>query len=199
MIRARVQKVTADAIHPLILNDDGMPARAALLDIRTLAIGVPVRAANGRAHVLDARARLLADPHEEHSFDGREVAVGLRVVALGDALAVAAGEQMVAHDPAAAFAVGGFKGFAARVGARGPGGREPGGVVGVLGEGGAPFVVGQGRVPGFAQVVDLVEGGGAGGAGAGRRGPGVAVGGVAGAGGGAAGVFGDRGGRCGRR
>ena len=70
---------------------------------------------------------------------------------------------MMTHDPAAAFAIG----CPDAVG-RSPSGWEPGGVVGVFGKGGRPFIVSKGRVPGFAQVVDLVKGRGAGGTGAGR-------------------------------
>ncbi len=99
-----------------------MPTRTVVLDIRTVAIRVACRAADRRAHGLDGRVGLLADPHQEHGFDGREVPDRLRVVAFGDALAVAAVEEVVAHDPAAAFAIGGFDLVAFRIDARGPGG-----------------------------------------------------------------------------
>lgn len=157
-----------------------MAASAIVLDVRTVAVGVAVRVAGLGAQVLDGRVRLLADPHEEHGFNGREVPRGLRVVAFGNALSIGAVEEVVAHDPAAAFAVGGFGQAAGGVGAGGPGGLEPGCVVGVLGEAGIPFVVDEGGVPCGAQVVHFVEGGGAGRPGAGGRVPGFAAGGVAG-------------------
>ena len=144
-----------------------MATGAIVLDVRTVAVGVAVRVASRSAHVLDGRVRLLADPHQEHAFNGREFPRGLRVVAFGDALSIGAVEQVVAHDPAAAFAVGGFGQAAGGVGAGGPGGLEPGGVVGVLGETGIPFVVDEGGVPCLAQVVHFVQGGGAGRSGAG--------------------------------
>ena len=168
MIRRRVQEIASDTIHARVLNDNCVTAGAALLDIRTLAIGVAVRAADSGAHVLDTGAGLLTDPHEEHGFDGGEISLGFRVVTFGDALSVAAGKQVVTHDPAAAFAIGCPDGVAIGVNARSPGGCEPGGVVGVFGEGGIPFIVSKGRVPGFAQVIDFVKGRGAGGTGAGR-------------------------------
>ena len=168
MIRRRVQEIASDTIHARVLNDDRVTTFAVVLDIRTLAIGVAVRVADSGAHVLDTSAWLLTDPHEKHGFDGCEISLGLRVVTFGDALSVAAREQVVTHDPAAAFAIGCFEGVAIRVSASGPGGCEPSGVVGILGEGGIPFIVGKGRVPGFAQVVNLVKGRGAGGTGAGR-------------------------------
>ena len=145
--RHRVHEVASDAIHPRVLNDHGMTTVATFLDIGTLAIRIATRAANGGAHALDAGTGLLADPHEEHGFDGREVPVGFGVVAFGDALPVAAGEQMMTHDPAVAFPVGSLGGISIRIRTRGPGGGEPGGVVGVLGHGGVPFVVGEGGVP----------------------------------------------------
>ena len=92
LIRGRVQEIASDTIHARVLNDNRVTARAALLDIRTLAIGVAVRAADGGAHVLNSGAWLLTDPHEEHGFDGCEISLGLRVVTFGDALSVAAGE-----------------------------------------------------------------------------------------------------------
>ena len=112
MIRRRVQEIASDTIHARVLNDDRVTTRAALLDIRTLAIGVAVRAADSGAHVLDTGAWLLTDPHKKHGFDGCEISLGLRVVTFGDALSVAAGEQVVTHDPAAAFAIGCFEGVA---------------------------------------------------------------------------------------
>lgn len=115
-----------------------MPAGASVFDVRAVAVGVAARAADGGAHGLDGRVRLLADPHQEHGFDGGEVPRGFRVVAFGDALPVGAVEQVVAHDPAAAFAVGGLGRVAAGVRTGGPRGGEPGGVVGVLGQAGVP-------------------------------------------------------------
>ena len=58
--------------------------------------------------------------------------------------------------------------LAIRVNAGCPGGAEPGGVVGVLGEAGTPGIVGEGVVPFLAQSVHLVECRGTGGASAGR-------------------------------
>ena len=72
------------------------------------------------------------------------------------------------HDPGATFTIGCPDGVAIGVNSRGPSRCEPGGVVGVFGKGGIPFIVSKGRVPGFAQVVDFVEGRGAGGTRAGR-------------------------------
>lgn len=164
-----------------------MPARAPGVDIRAIAGGIPTRVARRGAHVLDARARFLADPHQEHGFDGGEVADGGRVVAFGDALAVCAVEKVVAHDPATAFAVGGFVFVAVGICTFGPGRGEPGGVVGVLGEAGVPGVVGEGGIPEGAEGVHFVEGGGGRGARAGGRVPGIAAGGVAGTAGGARG------------
>lgn len=89
-----------------------MATGAALVDIGTVAVWVAIRAANGRAHVLDPGAWLLTDPHQKHGFDGCEVSFGFRIVAFGDALPVTAVEQVVAHDPAAAFTIGGFEGIA---------------------------------------------------------------------------------------
>ena len=145
-----------------------MAAGTVILDVGTVAVGVTVGVASRGAHGLDGGIGLFADPFQEHGLDGREVPDRLRVVAFGDALSVAAVEQVVTHDPAAAFAVGGFGGVAVRVNPRGPGGAEPGGVVGVLGESGAPCVVSEGGVPCRAQIVNFVHGGGAGGTGAGR-------------------------------
>ena len=178
-----------------------MATVAGFVDIVAIAVGVAARVVCRGAQGLDGRARLLADPFEEHDFDGREVPGGLRVVALGDALPVAAVEQVVAHDPARALAVGSPGRVAVGVGALGPGGWLPRGVVGVLGEAGVPRVVGEGGVPRRAQAVDFVQGGGAGGAGAGRRVPCVAAGGVAGTAGGVAARGLGGGGRrgCGRR
>lgn len=186
-LRHLIHVVAADTIQAQILNDHRMPAGAAVLDIGAIAGGIPPRVPRRRAHGLDARARFLAEPHEEHGFDGGEVADGGRVVAFGDALAVGAVEHVVAHDPAAALAVGGFGRVAGGVRAGGPGRGEPGGVVGVLGEAGVPGVVCEGGVPEVAEGVHFVEGGGGGGARAGGRVPGIAAGGVAGAAGGAGG------------
>ena len=122
MIGRRVQEIASDTIHARVLNDDRVTTRAALLDIRTLAIGVAVRAVDGGAHVLDTGAWLLTDPHKKHCFDGGEISLGFRVVTFGDALSVTAREQVVTHDPAAAFAIGCPEGVAIRVNARGPGG-----------------------------------------------------------------------------
>ena len=168
MIGRRVQEIASNTIHARVLNNNRVTTTAAFLDIRTLAVGIAARAADGGAHVLDTGAWLLTDPHEKHGFDRGEIALGLRVVTFGDTLSVAAFEQMVTHHPGAAFAIGCPNGLASRVNARGPGGCEPGGVVGILGEGGTPFIVSKGRVPSSAQVVDFVKGRGAGGTGAGR-------------------------------
>ena len=135
-----------------------MTAGAGFVNVGAGTVGVPLGVARRGAHGRDAGARLLADPFEEHGFDGGQGAVGLGVVAFGDALARAAREQMVAHDPAAAFAVGGLDLLAVRADACGPGGGEPGGVVGVLGEARTPVVVAEVGVPGRAQAVDLVDG-----------------------------------------
>ena len=141
-----------------------MPARTPGVDLRAVAVGFALRVARRGAHGLDARARFLADPLEEHGFDGGEVADGGRVVAFGDALAVCAVEHVVAHDPAAAFTVRGFDCVAEGVLTGGPGRGEPGGVVGILGEAGIPGVVGEAGVPEGAEGVYFVEGGGGGGA-----------------------------------
>lgn len=122
MIRGRVQEIASDTIHPRVLNDNRVTARAALLDIRTLAIGVAIRVANGGAHVLDPGAWLLTDPHKKHGFDGGEISLGLRVVTFRDALSIAAGEQVVTHDPAAAFTIRCPDGVAIGVKARSPSG-----------------------------------------------------------------------------
>ena len=89
-----------------------MATGAAFFDICTFAIWVAICAADSGAHGLDSGAWLLADPHQEHGFDGCEVSLRFRVVAFGDALPVAAVEQVVTHDPAAAFAIGSFEGVA---------------------------------------------------------------------------------------
>ena len=107
-LRYRVHEIAPDTIHARVLNDHCVTTRAALLNIGTVAIWVAVRAINGGAHALDSGVGLLTDPHQKHGLNGCEVSIGLRVVAFGDALPVAAGEQMVTHDPAAAFAVGSF-------------------------------------------------------------------------------------------
>ena len=103
-----VHVIAADAVHAGILDDHRVATGAIVVDVRTVAVGVALGVAGLGAHVLDRRARLLADPHQEHGFNGRQVPSGLRVVAFGDALSVGAVEQVVTHDPAAAFAVGGF-------------------------------------------------------------------------------------------
>ena len=110
--RHRIHKVTPDTVHARVLNDHRVTTGAALLDIRAVAIGVAVRAADSGAHFLDTGAWLLTDPHQKHGFDGCEVSLGFCVVAFGDALPIAAVEQVVAHDPAATFAIGSFKGIA---------------------------------------------------------------------------------------
>lgn len=110
--RHRVHEVAPDTVHARVLNDHCVTTGAALLDIGTVAIWVAVRATNSGAHVLDPRAWLLTDPHQKHGFDGCEVSLGFRVVAFGDALPVTAVEQVMTHDPAAAFTIGGFKGMA---------------------------------------------------------------------------------------
>ena len=112
MIRRRGQEIASDTIHARVLNDDRVTTFAVVLDIRTLAIGVAVRATDSGAHVLDTGAWLLTDPHKKHGFDWCEISLGFRVVAFGDALSVAALEQVVTHDPAAAFAIGCFEGVA---------------------------------------------------------------------------------------
>lgn len=145
--RHLVHEVAADAVHARVLDDHRVAAGARFRDVRAVAVRVAGRAANRRAHVLDGGVGLLAEPHQEHGFDGREVPVGFGVVAFGDALAVGAVEQVVPHDPAAAFAVGGLGGLAVGIGAGGPGGFEPGGVVGVLGKADIPGVLGEGGVP----------------------------------------------------
>ena len=145
-----------------------MTTAAILFDIRTVAIGITRRAPDRGAHVLDAGAGLLANPHQEHGLDGGEVPDGFGVVSFGDALSVAAGKQVMTHDPATTFAVGGVGWVAIGVGALRPGGGKPGGVVGIFGEGRIPFVVGEGGVPCLAQVIYFVEGGGAGRTGARR-------------------------------
>lgn len=99
-----------------------MAAVAIVLDIRTVAVGITARVASRSAHGLDGCIRLFADPFQEHDFNGREIPVGYRVVAFGDALPVGAVEHVMTHDPAAAFAVGGLDGVALRVLAFGPGG-----------------------------------------------------------------------------
>ena len=144
-----------------------MAAGAAVIDIGTVAVRIAGRAVDSDAIGLDDGVGLLADPHEEHGFDGGEVAGRDRVVAFGDALPVGAVEQVVAHDPAAAFAVGRLGRVPVGVLARGPRRREHGGVVGVLGQPRVPGVFGEAGVPFRAQGAHFVEGGGAGGTGAG--------------------------------
>lgn len=156
----RVHKVTPDTVHARVLNDHRVATRAALLDVGTVTVWVAVGAANGCAHLLYSGTRLLTDPHQKHGFDGCEIAIGFRIVAFGDTLPVTAVEQVVTHDPAAAFTIG----IVMLV----PGGCKPGGVMGVLGEAGIPFVFLERGVPGLTQVVDLVKSGGAGRTGAGR-------------------------------
>ena len=141
MVLRRVQEIASDTIHARILNDNRVTTRAAFLDIRTLAIRVAACLADSCAHVLDTGAWLLTDPHKKHCFDGCEISLRLGIVTFGDTLSVAAREQVVTHDPGAAFAIGCFRGVAIGVNARGPGGCEPGGVVGILGESGTPFIV----------------------------------------------------------
>ena len=145
-----------------------MTTTAAFFNIRTIAIGVALGVASSGAHVLDGRVGLLADPHQEHGFNGGKIPIGFRVIAFGDALSVAATEQVMAHDPTAAFTVGGLSRVTVRVGTSGPGGREPGGIVGILGKSGTPLILGKRGIPCGTQFVNFVEGRGAGGTGAGR-------------------------------
>ena len=110
-LRYRVHEIAPDTILGRVLNDHCVTTGAAFRISVTVAIWVAARAANSGAHALDSGAGLLTDPHQKHGLNGSEVSLGLRVVAFGDALPVAAGEQIVTHDPAAAFAVGYFVGL----------------------------------------------------------------------------------------
>ena len=103
--RHLVHIIAPDTIQASVLDDHRVATLAIVVDVRTVAIGITTDVVRCGAHFLDGCVWLFADPFQEHDFDRSEVPAGYRVVAFGDALPIGAVEQVMAHDPAATFAV----------------------------------------------------------------------------------------------